>query len=546
MAPSIGKATTATKATKATTATTTTTTRKTRKTDGDVKPPAPTKTKSRLTQPVSPGLDDDGDDPAVSSNRKHHMTHLQAAIQEKLAEKARRPFAIYTATMFKQMSDSRLSAIEKMKTIARNWKVLNLADKSIYEASSTAEFKKQHASCQKLGIGVRHNGKPSKHTVSDQQGHNPSNSVKLAGVNHKLNDGCSSIDDNSSSSNFASSSKSDNAGASIDSSSSRGSLGSGAVESIGSIDNNDMMFGPFLIKNGGRLIGAGSYGKVAHGLHTTNGRRVAIKLFKDSADEMLRELNVYKRLEHALDSGSQDVIVRILGHSESPLPWIAMPFVAGGSLHSEIWKETGPAPLVGTAMQAVVMQLVKGIEFLHSVNIVHLDIKPQNLLWDSSCYHLRIVDFGMAERCPLKEGTNGFPMYVTESYRPPELFVATAANVWKTIGPKVDVWSVGVTIFEAATAGRLMSPIKTGRANLVSNTVQAWTTHYHLTKPAFSTMPNTSRASWFEDAQRLSTRMQRLPSRALHLFVAGACHPDPENRILDLTKFVFYTGREQK
>lgn len=43
----------------------------------------------------------------------------------------------------------------------------------------------------------------------------------------------------------------------------------------------------------------------------------------------------------------------------------------------------------------IIYQLVKGLKFMHSAEVIHRDLKPSNLLLNSDC-HLKICDFGLA------------------------------------------------------------------------------------------------------------------------------------------------------
>lgn len=43
----------------------------------------------------------------------------------------------------------------------------------------------------------------------------------------------------------------------------------------------------------------------------------------------------------------------------------------------------------------IIYQIIKGIKFLHSAQVIHRDLKPSNILLNSDC-HLKICDFGLA------------------------------------------------------------------------------------------------------------------------------------------------------
>ena len=109
--------------------------------------------------------------------------------------------------------------------------------------------------------------------------------------------------------------------------------------------------------------------------------------------------------------------------------------------------------LHGWDLYSVSVQLARGIRHLHALGMLHLDIKPGNLLWDYSNRLLYIADFGMArDISPVAEDYET----VTEPYRPIELFPGLSYHQ-PQLTPAVDYWSYGCTLFEAAT-GRLKFP----------------------------------------------------------------------------------------
>ena len=102
-------------------------------------------------------------------------------------------------------------------------------------------------------------------------------------------------------------------------------------------------------------------------------------------------------------------------------------------------------------------QLAEGMTWLHTYQIAHLDLKPGNVLWDSRCCHLMLIDFNMA----LKWQEDGAPAddiepftAVTANYRPPELWksqMSKAMTCWP-----VDVWCFGATMVEIVASTMLL------------------------------------------------------------------------------------------
>ncbi|CAK62258.1 unnamed protein product (macronuclear) [Paramecium tetraurelia] len=95
--------------------------------------------------------------------------------------------------------------------------------------------------------------------------------------------------------------------------------------------------------------------------------------------------------------------------------------------------------------QFFLYQLLRGLKYIHSANVVHRDLKPRNLLVNSNC-DLKICDFGLARALipDLKAKAGVLTDYVaTRWYRAPELLLS-----WRNYTQSVDVWSVGCIFAE--------------------------------------------------------------------------------------------------
>ncbi|KAF1462401.1 Cyclin-dependent-like kinase 5, partial [Pygoscelis antarcticus] len=101
--------------------------------------------------------------------------------------------------------------------------------------------------------------------------------------------------------------------------------------------------------------------------------------------------------------------------------------------------------------QSFMYQLLKGLAFCHSRNVLHRDLKPQNLLINRNG-ELKLADFGLARafgipvRCYSAE-------VVTLWYRPPDVLFGA-----KRYSTSIDMWSAGCIFAELANAGRPLFP----------------------------------------------------------------------------------------
>ena len=89
-------------------------------------------------------------------------------------------------------------------------------------------------------------------------------------------------------------------------------------------------------------------------------------------------------------------------------------------------------------------QIISALEALHSNNIVHFDIKPQNILIDQYG-KAKLADFGLSRF--INEGSHSRAKRGTTCYMAPEMMNADNYDPYKT-----DIWSLGVTIFQMAGA----------------------------------------------------------------------------------------------
>jgi len=118
------------------------------------------------------------------------------------------------------------------------------------------------------------------------------------------------------------------------------------------------------------------------------------------------------------------------------LPYIVMEHLAGGSLKGRI-ERTGPLKAGEAARIAI--EVANGLAFAHSKGIIHADLKPSNILFDTND-HAKIADFGIA-RTP-KEDAGTPELYATAMYVAPERVEGKQATV------QSDVYGLGLVLYE--------------------------------------------------------------------------------------------------
>ena len=208
-----------------------------------------------------------------------------------------------------------------------------------------------------------------------------------------------------------------------------------------------------------RTIGKGGYGVIWLACDTLNNTEVAIKIYKDSisCDIARKEYEIGMNLYHPNILPSYD-----FNHYEREL-YIVMPYCSFGSIDKLCGK------ILEHTLWRIIKDVASGLECLHNYGIMHLDIKPANILLNSQGRYV-ISDFGLSHgtKCFKKihlqdNGTvlmgNDFRMDTSliHSYDKAKTIGATAymspemfdSNI--RIDTYSDIWSLGVSIYELVT-----------------------------------------------------------------------------------------------
>ncbi len=90
----------------------------------------------------------------------------------------------------------------------------------------------------------------------------------------------------------------------------------------------------------------------------------------------------------------------------------------------------------------MIYQLLMALSYTHSANIIHRDVKPENILLDSTC-EIKLCDFGLARGITEEDPTMSTAYVQTRWYRAPELLLNHP-----TVTKSIDVWSAGCVMAE--------------------------------------------------------------------------------------------------
>ncbi|XP_051963760.1 serine/threonine-protein kinase SIK3 homolog isoform X1 [Xyrauchen texanus] len=185
-----------------------------------------------------------------------------------------------------------------------------------------------------------------------------------------------------------------------------------------------------------RTIGKGNFAVVKLATHMITRAKVAIKIVDktqlddDNLKKIFREVQIMKMLRHPH-------IIRLYQVMETErLIYLVTEYASGGEIFDHL---VAHGRMAEKEARRKFKQIVAAVYFCHCRNIVHRDLKAENLLLDHNL-NIKIADFGFSNlfsRGQLLKTWCGSPPYAA-----PELFEGKEYD-----GPKVDIWSLGVVLY---------------------------------------------------------------------------------------------------
>ncbi|KAM6974427.1 death-associated protein kinase 2 isoform 2-T2 [Tautogolabrus adspersus] len=192
----------------------------------------------------------------------------------------------------------------------------------------------------------------------------------------------------------------------------------------------------------GEVLGSGHYGQVRQVRERSTGTLWAGKFMKmkKSPCSLLgldrsgveREVEILQAVQH-----SNIVTLRDVFESRAEVVLI-LELVSGGELFDFI---AGKENLLESEAIEFMKQILEALRFMHAKNIVHLDLKPENMMLSDKSSHpiVKLIDFGLAQR--LRQGeeyrsTSGTPQYIA-----PEVINS------EPLSTATDMWSIGVITY---------------------------------------------------------------------------------------------------
>jgi serine/threonine protein kinase len=203
-----------------------------------------------------------------------------------------------------------------------------------------------------------------------------------------------------------------------------------------------------------RYVGSGGMGVVYEAEHVAIGRKVAIKLIRE---ERLRGPHARGLLEEARAASAirHHGIIDIHGFGQQPGvgQYLVMEYLEGRSL-DEIMQRRVPMGLSGAL--PLLCEVLDALSAAHAAGVIHRDLKPSNIFvvrQSDGSEHVKVLDFGLAKVADVPHGhiAQSHPSLVVGTPR----YMAPEQALGQEVGPRTDLYAVGVIAFELLTGQRL-------------------------------------------------------------------------------------------
>lgn len=195
-------------------------------------------------------------------------------------------------------------------------------------------------------------------------------------------------------------------------------------------------------------IGDGSYGLVASAFDVVSNRSVAIKKVVDTFADVIDAKRILREIKLLYHFNTHDNVISILDlmvYPPNSIDFVDI-YIVTNLMESDLERIIhSKQPLTDQHYQYFLYQILRGLKYIHSANVLHRDLKPSNLIVNSNC-DLALCDFGLARGFNLDSEDDLTEYVVTRWYRSPELLCLSSKY-----GKSVDMWSVGCIFAEILT-----------------------------------------------------------------------------------------------
>jgi serine/threonine protein kinase len=195
------------------------------------------------------------------------------------------------------------------------------------------------------------------------------------------------------------------------------------------------------------ILGKGSFGMVVSATDVL-GQKFAIKMMNNH-EEAIKEINNLRALP-----SHNNIVKFVEAFFDSGRYYIVLEYIEGCSLHSHL-QTLGPNP-TETTLIPILQQMLDAFVQIHAAGIVHMDVKPENFMYEVATGRVVLIDFGVSERTG-SERTSPFigtPFFLApEVARTPEGPVDFSCFDPVLNQPSADIWSFGM-VFQWIMTGK--------------------------------------------------------------------------------------------